>query len=169
MSNDIRWNKITHHVAPEAWHQVPGRGRIVVVDCGKGLPPAIGNLVKIFTADGERSCVTTWRVRGIEQAGGREVGLLVTEATQQEIAEACAASKAEAREGEVRDAVRTLGHLSDAQRLEVLTRILSGGISADRVSEVAAKLREAFGTREDRKLWTIVEEALALLGQPVEG
>ncbi|MEG9528909.1 MAG: hypothetical protein MIL41_24595 [Hyphomicrobiales bacterium] len=48
-------------------------------------------------------------------------------------------------------------------------RLVERVIPPGRSAEVAAKLREAFDTREDRKLWAIVEEALALLGQPVEG
>ncbi|MBE7204683.1 MAG: hypothetical protein INR70_43750, partial [Parafilimonas terrae] len=80
MADDVRWYRVILRSDPEDWHLIPGRGQIVMVDCGKGLPPQIGNLVKIVDLRRGVSEAQTWRVRGIERAGSySKIGLLVTE------------------------------------------------------------------------------------------
>jgi hypothetical protein len=85
----IRWHRIKHRVAADAWFNRPGTGKIVVVDCGKGLPPQIDSLVDIVTDDDDGGRQETWRVRGIERSRNcTKVGLIVTKATEEEKAEA---------------------------------------------------------------------------------
>ncbi|WP_342112070.1 hypothetical protein [Methylobacterium sp. SI9] len=85
----IRWHRIKHRVAADAWFNRPGTGKIVVVDCGKGLPPQIDSLVDIVTEDDDGGRQETWRVRGIERSRNcTKVGLIVTKATEEEKAEA---------------------------------------------------------------------------------
>lgn len=82
----IRWHEVKFRVIDHAWFAPTDRGEVVVVDCGKGMPPAIDNLVTIVTAESDGTeTAGAWRVRGAEQWSGSRYGLTVTKATVEDL------------------------------------------------------------------------------------